>query len=167
MSNTKDIFTRKGAWTTYHREGHTTLCPCVTPEGFRDPIWHKAHPEAPECNARGYLPDPIEYQVKAFVQPVYGARRLSQVSQNLLQAFGEFETDDHIGLFPTSWAGLPLDFENWSDAGDEWVEFNGLRFIVISWIQIPDPHDSSNVHHWEVSLRRINKNQPGDAGFGL
>lgn len=158
---TQNLFQRKGAITTYHREKYTTLCPCVTPEGFRDPIWHKNNPTAPVCNERGYLSDPIEFQIRAFVQPIYGSRRLSAINQNLLQTFGEIEIDDHLAIVPTEWNGVPLTFDNWSDAGDEWIGYNDKRFIVISWIEIPDPHNSQNIHHFELSLRRINTDVVG------
>lgn len=151
------LFQQKGAPVLIHEEGDLIPCPCRTPEGFRDPAWHKANPEAPECNANGFLFDSVEYIVKAFVQPAsYGGRNM-----NLTQLFGEVQQDDHIGLFPLMAGNVALDFSNWVDTGADYVQFNGMRFVVVGWSIIPDPHDSSLNHHWEVALRRIQAEQYG------
>lgn len=148
------LFKTKGAPVLLHKEGDLVPCPCRTPEGYRDPMWHKAHPEAPECNAEGYLDYSIETIVKGFVQPAfYGGRNV-----NITQPFGEIRNDDHIAMLPlTTPAGTELDFTDWTDTGADYIEFAGLKFIVVGWSRIPDPHDSSLFHHWELLLRRIEK----------
>lgn len=155
MADPTTLFANKGALVTIHREGHTTVCPCLTPEGFRDPIWHLNNPDAPVCNDRGYLPAPIETTIKGFVQPTFAMRRIG--NQVIEEAFGEIQIDDHIGIFPMVWNNVPVDFENWSQAGDEWVGFNDMEFIVVGWTRIPDPANAQNYHHWECALRRINR----------
>lgn len=138
-----------------HREGDAVACPCRSPEGFRDPSWHRANPTYPECNDAGFVVQPIENTIKAFVISAgsVGSRGMSTVTQ----LFGQVQTDDHIGIFPVVWKGITFRFDNWSQAGEEYVEYNGLRFIVVAWVLVPDPHDTSKPHHYEVGLRRINK----------
>jgi hypothetical protein len=76
----------------------------------------------------------------------------------LQNAFGQFQQDDHIGMFPMDWNGNAVVFDDWSQAGDEWVEYNAYRFMVVGWTRIPDPANAALFHHWEVALRRINRN---------
>lgn len=155
-STVNDLLERRGTNVLYHRELHTQECPCRTPEGFRDPAWHKAHPTAPECNSAGYLSDPVEATVKAFVQPVMAGRR-SIAMQSITEMFGQVQTDDHIGVFPVEWAGTQLEFDNWSQAGDEYIEYNTWRFVVVGWSAVPSPANAGIIHHYETALRRINK----------
>lgn len=59
MSKTIPAFTAMlnmmGSDVHYHVEEGGVACPCLTPEGFRDPAWHLAHP---------FLPiDPLTYQL--------------------------------------------------------------------------------------------------------
>lgn len=151
------LIKRRGAPVLYHRENDTTPCPCRTPEGYRDPEWHKANPTQPRCNDAGFLVDPIEFTVKAIIIPAsLGGRR---GLQTITQLFGQIQTDDHIGVFPIAWANKQLKFDNWSPSGEEYIEYLGMRFIVVAWIVVPSPHDTSIVHHWECGLRRINKDE--------
>jgi hypothetical protein len=147
-----------GSWATYHRDGSVTNCPCLTPEGFRDPEWHGTHPAEPVCNEAGHLVDSsttIEIMVKAFVQPIQSTRATRLSTEFLVQMFGEVEADDHAGIFPESWDGIELDFTNWSQAGDDYVFYNGRRFLVINANLIPDPDGGDPRHHWECGLRLI------------
>jgi hypothetical protein len=158
-----DLFVRRGSLVTIHKEGKHVPCPCRTPEGFRDPEWHKANPEAPECNAAGFLVEPIIDEIYGFVQPAFTGRGNQR---SLAQMFGEIQQDDHIGMFPLlSNDGTVMDFENWSRATDDYIEYNGMRFTVVGASLIPDPRLPQTDHHWEVALRRINKHDPG-SGFG-
>lgn len=149
----KSIFERKGAPVLIHREGDTVPCPCRTPEGYRDPEWHKAHPDAPVCNANGFLVNPIDLTVKAFMQPAQNGRR---GMSSITELFGQIQTDDYLGMFPLSAGAITLYFDNWTTSGAEYIAYNGMRFIVVGWSLIPDPHDSGKNHHWELALRRIN-----------
>lgn len=155
MASSTNLFTRKGADVLVHRERHSVPCPCLTQEEFRDPIWHKDHPLEPVCNDRGFLADSIERIVKGFVQPTFAMRRIG--NQVIEEAFGEVQIDDHIGMFPMIWNNAAVDFENFSQAGDEWIEYNNLRFMVVGWTRIPDPANPNNYDHWELALRRINR----------
>jgi hypothetical protein len=148
------LIERRGAPVLLHTEGDLVPCPCRTPEGYRDPVWHKAHPDEPICNEEGFLDDPIELNVKGFVQPAfYGGRNVP-----ITQTFGEIRNDDHIVMFPMQTpSGVELDFTTWTDTGADYILFNDLKLIVIGWSKIPDPHDASKFHHWELLLRRIEK----------
>lgn len=151
------LIKRKGAIVLFHREGDTTPCPCRTSEGYRDPTYHKANPSVPECNDAGCLIDPIEFNIKGFVIPAsLGSRR---GMQTITQLFGQIQTDDHVGIFPMSYGNTQLNFSDWSPAGEEYIEYLGMRFIVVAWIIVPDPGNTSIPHHWEVGLRRINKDE--------
>lgn len=133
-------------------------CPCRTPEGFRDPIWHLQNPGAPECNSSGMLPQPgttIEITVKAFVQPIQSTRATRLESeQRIIQLFGEVQADDHLGIFPIVWAGQTLQFHNWGSAGEDWVVYDGRRYTVVNANKIPDP-GGDPAGHWEVGLRLV------------
>src|SRR6266498_5426663 len=102
-----------GSIAIFHREEGGTFCPCRTPEGYRDPIWHKENPLAPVCNEVGLLPGLVtSVAVKAFIQPAQSAavRRLTTEYVNAM--FGEIQGDDHLGIFPLEWGGVTLDFDN-------------------------------------------------------
>ena len=142
-----------GSDVTYHREEGGVFCPCRTPEGFRDPAWHKAHPLEPVCNEQGVLaPDITEFGVKASVQPVRGSTR--RVAERAIELFGEVEQDDHLGIFPVEWQGNTLDFAKWSDAGEDYIVYDGRRFVVVAADKLPDVDGDPN-HHWEVGLRLL------------
>jgi hypothetical protein len=58
MSTVQDFISMiktHGSVVTYHRDTDWIPCPCLTPEGFRDPEWHLAHPLEPVCNEAGDL----------------------------------------------------------------------------------------------------------------
>lgn len=162
------LLARRGTTVLIHRERDAVSCPCRTPEGYRDPEWHKANPLAVVCNDAGFLPDAIEVTTKAIVIPIWlGGRRSSEsISMKAITVqFGEVQTDDHIGIFPIQSGAEVLNFDNWSPAGEDYIEYRGMRFIVIAWNLVPDPHDTSRLHHWEVGLRRINRDEFGIGGF--
>lgn len=147
-----DLVNRKGASAIYHKDASLTPCPCRTREGFRDPEWHLEHPLEPECNENGFLADPSQtttLTVKAFVQPA----RSGKVASYMINVFDEFRTDDHLGIFPVVWQGIPLDFENFDKNGDDYIEYDNKRFIVVGAIKIPDPADNDVPHHYEIALR--------------
>lgn len=130
-------------------------------------LWTDTHPigpgtdslvdvDIPLCNDDGFVPDVIEKIVKGFVQPAFIGLR-SRSNQIMIEAFGEVQSDDHIGIFPLEFGNYKLDFTDWSDAGSDWLEFNGMRFIAVTSNQVPAPDNANLNHHWEVALRRINE----------
>jgi len=147
-----DLVNVKGANVIYHKDASLIPCPCRTSEGFRDPIWHLEHPNEIECNENGFLEDPsatTEFTVKGFVQPT-GSPKMARY---MLTMFDEFRTDDHVGMFPISWQGHDLDFANFDKSGDDYLEYDGKRFIVVGSVKIPDPSDNNKGHHYECALR--------------
>lgn len=58
-SKTRSSFERlvrqKGALVHWHREIGGDICPCITPEGFRNPEWHRQNPTRRVCNDDGRL----------------------------------------------------------------------------------------------------------------
>lgn len=153
----KNLLAAKASDVTYHRDDSLVPCPCRTPEGFRDPIWHDAHPEAPVCNENGYLPggDSVTATVKGFVQPIQSTRATRLQTELLIQMFGEIQSDDHLGIFPMDWNGVDLNFTSWSGSGEDYLIYNGRKFTVVNVNTIPDPDDGNPNHHNEVALRLI------------
>jgi hypothetical protein len=152
------LVSARGSDVVFHRDDSSTPCPCRTPEGFRDPQWHLDHPLEPVCNEEGMLPGGagvISIVVKAFVQPIQSTRATRLQTEFLQQMFGTVEADDHLGIFPITWAGQSLDFFNWSESGEDWIEYFGRRFTVVNANLIPDPEDGNPQHHWEVGLRLV------------
>jgi hypothetical protein len=150
------LLSAHGSTVAFHRANSLVPCPCRTPEGFRDPEWHDAHPLEPVCNANGMLPDPaneINVTVKAFVQPIQSTRATRLSTEYLLQMFGDVEADDHLGIFPETWSGKALDFYDWSSS--DYITYNGRKFTVVNANLIPDPADGNPRHHWEAGLRLI------------
>jgi len=161
MTAAKDQFlsalAKYGSDVVFHREEGGTPCPCRTPEGYRDPAWHAANPSAPVCNEQGFLADVTEFTVKASIQPAFtGLSRHAQRSNALL---GEVERDDKIGIFPCEWGGNVLDFDDWSDAGEDYVVYDADRYLVVSADKLADI-DGSPDHHVEAGLRRIKAGRP-------
>jgi hypothetical protein len=149
---------RKGSTVLYHRHDSAVPCPCMTPEGYRDPLWHLENPTSAICNAAGYLTDGLTHViVKAFVQPIQSTRATRLSGEYITTMFGEIQADDHLGIFPVEWAGTRLNFRDWSTAGEDYIEYNGERFTVVNSNMIPDPADGNPEHHWELGLRVINE----------
>jgi len=148
-----------GSDVVYHREEPGTVCPCRTPEGFRDPAWHKAHPLDPVCNEEGILPGTVTNTVvKASVQPAtIGLRGRAAERANAL--LGEVQRDDHFGIFPVKWGATTLDFSAFSDSGDDFIVYDSRRFLVVASDKIPDIDGDPN-GHWEVGLRLIKTARP-------
>jgi len=108
------------------------------------------------CNESGEIPQsPIDIPVKAFVQPIQSTRATRLSTEYLQEVFGNIEADDHLGIFPVTWAGQRLEFHDWAQDGADFVEYNGERFFCINANMIPDPGDGNPEHHWEVGLRMI------------
>lgn len=154
------LLTEHGSSVQFHRVTVSGMveCPCRTPEGFRDLEWHDAHPLEPVCNERGLLPAPggiTDLTVKGFVQPIQSTRATRLSTEYLQEVFGTIEADDHLGIFPESWASVPLNFYDWSQSGDEYIVYNGRKFMVVNANLIPDPADGNPRHHWECGLRLI------------
>ena len=146
-----------GSNVTFHREQGGVACPCRTPEGFRDPAWHRANPAEPVCNEEGFLAVVTEFVVKASVQPAaYGYRRGESRAEDLL---GEIERDDKLGIFPCEWNGQAVNFDNWSDAGEDYILYDGRRYTSVQADKVPDIDGDPN-HHWEVGLRLIKTARP-------
>jgi len=156
VSDFMSILNIGGTTVTFHKKVEDNPCPCRTPEGYRDPIWHIQHPNNEMCSEAGFLPSSsdVNLAVKAFVEPIQSTRATRLRSQYLLEDIGEIETGDHLGIFPGQWAGTTLDFYDWGGAGEDWIEYAGRRFIVIHANVISDP-DGGAFHHWEVGLRLI------------
>lgn len=147
-----------GSSVVFHRDDSTTLCPCLTPEEARDPEWHAAHPLEPVCNEAGRLPNSSEITnitVKAFVQPIQSTRATRLQTEFIDRTFSEIHSDDHLGIFPVVWLGKRLEFQDWSQRGEDYITYNGQRFMCVNANLIPDPDDGNPEHHWEVGLRLI------------
>ena len=146
-----------GSNATYHRDDSQDPCPCRTPEGVRDPIWHLQNPGAQMCNEAGFLPSgSSDVVIKGFVQPIQSTRATRLSTEELLEMFGTVEADDHLAIFPCEWSGVTINFKSWSVSGEDWIEYNGDRFTVVNANLIPDPSDGNPFHHWEVGLRMVN-----------
>lgn len=159
---------RHGSDVWFHRDEAATPCPCLTPEGFRDPIWHIQHPDEPECNEAGMLIDDgstTEILVKGFVQPVQSSAVRRLTSEALVSMFGEIQADDHVGIFPVEWAGEYLNFFGWGESGEDWLKYDDRNFQVVSVNLIPDPDDGNPRHHWELGLRLVSEKKTHKLGF--
>lgn len=145
-----------GSDVVYHREAGSP-CPCRTPEGFRDPAWHIANPDEPLCNERGILAVVTEYTVKGSIQPAMTAnRRMSQRANDLL---GDVQRDDKVAILPCTWGGHTLNLDGWSDAGDEYLTYDGKRYTVVAVDKVPDVDGDPN-HHYEAGLRLLSAGRP-------
>jgi len=154
----KALLLVKASDVRFHRSDSMTPCPCRTPEGFKDPVWHLQNPAAPMCEENGYLPDPVattDAIVKAFMQPIQSTRATRLSTEELLQMFGEIQADDHLGIFPCDWNNIGITFRNWGRAAEDYIEYAGERFTVVNANLIPDPDDGNPAHHWEVGCRLI------------
>jgi hypothetical protein len=152
------LLNQYGSSVRFHRADSVIPCPCRTPEGFRDPEWHDENPEAPVCNEEGMLPDPtatVDVIVKAFVQPSQTTRSTRMSAEYLQTMFGEIQEGDHIGIFPESWRGQMLEFYEWSQSGEDWLEYNGRNYTVVAANLIPEPDTGDPRGHWECGLRLI------------
>lgn len=148
----------RGSVVTYHRDDSFVPCPCRTPEGFRDPIWHLENPAAPECNEAGMLPQPgstAAFNFKGWVQPVQSGAVRRLTSEELVQLFGEIQSDDHIGLFPVQWGEKVLNFYEWGQATEDWIGYNNRKYTVVNANLIAAPDTGDPWHHWEVGLRLL------------
>lgn len=168
-----------GSAVTFHREEGGVDCPCKTLTGrdFRWPKWHVDNPPGtpnpllnyapfngynpPVCNEQGQQPGTItDMTIKAFVQPVQSARSTRMGGEYLDALFpGELRSDDHLGIFPMTFDGVALNFEDWGQSGEDFVIYDGKRWLVVSSNKIPDPGDG-NPHHWECGLRLIKTERP-------
>jgi hypothetical protein len=97
----------------------------------------------------------VDIVVKAFVQPIQSTRATRLSTEYLQEVFGNIEADDHLGIFPFTWGGVTLDFDEWSQSGEDFIEYNVHRFFCVNANLIPDPGDGNPAHHWEVGLRMI------------
>jgi hypothetical protein len=119
-----------GSDVVFHREDGGTRCPCVSPEGFRMPAFHRMNPTAPICNEQGFLnPTIIEVRTKAAIQPP--RLRGNRGAQRVDLLLGEVESGDRIGIFPVESAGVRMDFDAWSDAGEDYITYDGKRYLVV------------------------------------
>lgn len=162
MSNVNrflSLLTANGSDAVFHREGGGTPCPCLSPEGYRSPQWHKDHPLEPVCNEAGQLAVVSQFGVKAFIQPAQSAAVRRLTSEYVDALFGEVRSDDHLGIFPLEWGSYTLDFEDWSQAGEDFILYDGKRYLVVNSNKIPDPSGGGS-HHWEVGLRLIKAERP-------
>jgi len=150
----------RGSDVLYHRDDSFVNCPCLTPEGYRDPIWHIQNPSAPECNEAGMLPQggtTSELTIKGWVQPVQAGAVRRLTTEQLFTLFGEIDTDDHLGIFPCSWGATLLNFYNWGPAQEDYVIYNTRKFQAVNANLIAAPDTGDPRHHWEVGLRLISE----------
>jgi hypothetical protein len=150
----------RGSNVRYRRSDSTIPCPCRTPEGNRDPEWHKAHPTAQICTESGFLYDPnraVDVIVKGFMQPIQSTRATRLETELLSALFGEIQADDHLAILPIEWAGVRLNFYDWGRSGEDFVEYDNQRYTVVNANKIPDPADGNPEHHWEVGCRLISE----------
>lgn len=154
------LLSANGSDATYHRESGGDPCPCLV-DGFRDPQWHEDNPTAPVCNEQGRINvTVVSGVVKAFVQPIQSTRATRLSTEYIEAMFGtEIEADDQLGVFPITWGGINLDFRDWSQAGEDYVLYDGRRFIVVNANKMPDTDGDPN-HHWEVALRLLKTERP-------
>lgn len=148
----------RGSDVLYHRDDSVVPCPCLTPEGYRDPIWHLQHPLEPVCNEAGMLPQSgttADFGFKGWVQPVQSGAVRRLTSEQLIQLFGEVQTDDHVGLFPVRWSGRLLNFYDWGPATEDYIVYNGRKYTVVNTNLIAAPDTGDPWHHWEVGLRLV------------
>lgn len=154
------LIEQMGAPVIFHREDGGASCPCRTPEGFRDPAWHRANPAAPVCNEQGFLSSVIlDIQVRAVINPP--RMRGNRGSDRTNDLLGEIQTGDRIGIFPCSWQGFKLDFYDWSDAGEDFIIFDGRRYVSVECAKVTDIDGDPN-GHWEVGLRLVKTTRPTD-----
>lgn len=162
--NGQDVF--------YHREDDGVPCPCLSPEGYRSVQWHIDNPPGdpnpdldfppwngvnpPICNPEG-MQEAVATEgiVKAFIQPVQSGATRRLTSDYAVQLFGEVQMDDHLGIFPLQYGNIALSFQDWSQVGEDYIEYLGRRFTVVNANLIPDP-DGGAPHHIEVGLRLVN-----------
>lgn len=144
-----------GSDVIFHRESGGTVCPCLSPEGYRNLKWHRDNPSAPMCNEQGRL-DPVVVNVsgKAFIQPVQSGATRRLTGEYVTTLFDEVQVDDHIGIFPISFSGGPLDFNDWDQSGEDYIWYDNRRYMVVSLNRIPSP-DTGLLHHYETGLRLI------------
>lgn len=146
-----------GSDIVFHREDGGTPCPCRTPEGFRDPSWHVANPDAPVCNEQGYLTTATEFIVKGSIQPAQTSnRRTSQRASDLL---GDVQVDDKVAILPCSWGGQVVDLAHWGEAGEDFLLYDGNRYTVVAADKVPDV-DGDPSHHWEAGVRLLSAARP-------
>lgn len=163
MSNVAEflsVLSANGQDATYRREQGGTPCPCLTPEGYPDMEWHEDNPTAPMHNEQGMIdPVVIEAAVKAFIQPIQSTRATRLSGEYIFSMFGEVQADDHLGIFPLEWGNVVLNFYDWSQAGEDFIMYDGRRFLVVNANKIPDP-SGGDFHHWEVGLRLMKTERP-------
>lgn len=163
--------TANGQDCVYHRESGGIPCPCLSPEGFRSLKWHQQHPPGapnlalagppwngvnpPLCNELGQQSSVIvDMPVKAFIQPVQSGATRRLTTEYVIELFGQLQTDDHLGIFSIDFGGLTYNFYDWSQGAEDYIAYDGRRFIVVNANKIPDPVGGLP-HHWEVGLRLI------------
>jgi hypothetical protein len=143
------------------RSNQGVVCPCRTPEGFRDPIWHLENPSEPVCDEEGYLSEgsPIRdnHEIRAFIQPVQSSRATRLSTERLIQLFGEIQADDHLCIMPVTWGGWTVDIDNWGRGGDDVIKDIQLDayYMLVNFNYIYDPTTRDVLHHIEVGLRLI------------
>lgn len=148
-----------GSPVTYHKDQSVVPCPCLTPEGYRDPIWHLQNPGAPVCNSAGMLPGvgTANFTFKGWVQPVQSGAVRRLTTEQIVQLFGEVQADDHLGIFPVQYGGNILNFYDWGAAAEDFIVYNGRSYTSVSANLIADPLTGDPWHHWEIGLRLISE----------
>lgn len=148
---------KMGSTIIVHREDGGSPCPCLTPEGFRDPTWHLVNTGLPVCNEQGFLTTATDIAIKGSVQPA--VTRLARSSQRVNDLLGDVQLGDKIAILPCDWNGHSVDLDDWSEAGEDYLIYDQRRYAVVSYDKLPDV-DGDPGHHWEVGLRLLTAARP-------
>lgn len=163
VSSFHAALTRYGSDLIFHREDGGTICPCVTPEGYRDPAWHIDNPLAVVCNEDGKINVTVtDILVKGHCQPVQAGAVRRLTTEVMHELWGEVQMDDHLGFLPCEWGGMTINFDGFSDSGADYILYDNRRFTVVSVNKIADPLDGDPNHHYEVGLRLIKSGRVTD-----
>lgn len=165
ISSFNQLLQRKGHDVTIVRDNSSLPCPCLTPQGYRNPEWHIENSNFPVCNKAGFLPanneEIVVVTVKAFIQPILASRSsrmaLAMNSGMVEKDFGNVLADTQLGIFPVRWNGNFIDFRDWSRAGTDYITIASdafdRKFTVVGVVLIPDPITGNAEHHYETNLR--------------
>lgn len=136
-------------------------------QDFTQPFWIDTSPlgagaikpdePLPSCNEQAFVRSVTEFSVRASVQPPYNMfRRTNERANDLL---GEVRKGDMFGIFPVEWNGNVLNFQNFSEAGEDFIVYDSNRYMIVAADKVPDVDGDPN-HHWELGLRLIKPGRP-------
>jgi hypothetical protein len=119
------IVERHGSTVTFHRETGGVDCPCLTPEGFRDPAWHLTHRpnQFPLPNAYNYYDgtNPSLAHLTVLWVGIPGAKNIQVADENGNNVYGTTGPTDAQGeaqmTFDATGIGTPTLMVKFSAAG--------------------------------------------------